>query len=38
MNTDVYTGADGAIVLSAPEGKEGDAAKTVLAASDLVPK
>lgn len=36
MNTDVYTGADGAIVLSAPEGKEGEAAKTVLAASDLV--
>jgi hypothetical protein len=36
MNTDVYTGADGAIVLSAPEGLEGEAAKTVLTESDLV--
>ena len=35
MNTDVYTGADGAIVLSAPEGAEGDAAKAVLTANDL---
>ena len=35
MNTDVYTGADGAIVLSAPEGLEGDAAKTVLTENDL---
>ena len=36
MNTDVYTGADGAIVLSAPEGLEGEAAKTVLTENDLV--
>ena len=36
MNTDVYTGADGAIVLSAPQGKEGDAAKVVLDESALV--
>jgi len=36
MNTDVYTGADGAIVLSAPEGKEGGAAKAVLTENDLV--
>lgn len=36
MNTDVYTGADGAIVLSAPQGKEGEAAKTVLDESGLV--
>jgi hypothetical protein len=35
MNTDVYTGADGAIVLSAPEGLEGEAAKTVLTEADL---
>jgi len=35
VNTDVYTGADGAIVLSAPEGPEGDAAKAVLSANDL---
>jgi len=35
VNTDVYTGADGAIVLSAPEGAEGDAAKAVLTANDL---
>jgi hypothetical protein len=35
VNTDVYTGADGAIVLSAPKGPEGDAAKTVLSAADL---
>ena len=35
MNTDVYTGADGAIVLSAPEGLEGDAAKAVLTEHDL---
>ena len=35
MNTDVYTGADGAIVLSAPEGLEGEAAKTVLTEHDL---
>lgn len=35
MNTDVYTGADGAIVLSAPEGLEGDAAKAVLTEHEL---
>jgi len=35
VNTDVYTGADGAIVLSAPEGPEGDAAKAVLSENDL---
>ena len=36
MNTDVYTGADGSIVLSAPEGLEGEAAKAVLTENDLV--
>lgn len=36
MNTDVYTGADGAIVLSTPEGAEGDAAKAVLDEAELV--
>src|SRR3954453_12488674 len=30
MNTDVYTGADGAIVLSKVQNKEGDAAQAVL--------
>lgn len=30
MNTDVYTGADGAIVLSAPQNTEGEAAQSVL--------
>ena len=35
MNTDVYTGADGATVLSGPEGLEGEAAKTVLTEHDL---
>src|SRR5574341_1247257 len=36
MNTDVYTGADGAIMLSAPEGFEGEAAKTVLTENNLL--
>ncbi|WP_159992265.1 hypothetical protein [Roseomonas sp. 18066] len=35
MNTDVYTGADGAILLSAPPGKEGEAAQAVIDAQQL---
>ena len=35
-NTSIYTGADGAITLSVPQGKEGDAAQTVLTAYDLI--
>ena len=36
MNTDVYTGADGAILLSSPEGAEGEAAQAVIDAHELV--
>lgn len=36
MNTDVYTGANGAVLLSTPEGVEGEAAQEVLSAHDLV--
>jgi hypothetical protein len=36
MNTDVYTGADGAILLSSPEGTEGEAAQAVIDANELV--
>lgn len=35
MNTEVYTGADGAIMLSAPQGVEGDAAKPIIEKQDL---
>ena len=35
MNTDVYTGADGAILLSAPQTNEGEAAQEVLDEHDL---
>ncbi|AVO36345.1 hypothetical protein [Pukyongiella litopenaei] len=35
MNTDVYTGADGAILLSAPQTTEGEAAQEVLDAHEL---
>jgi hypothetical protein len=35
-NTSIYTGADGAITLSVPQGKEGDAAQGVLTAYDLI--
>jgi hypothetical protein len=35
-NTNVYTGADGSISLSVPQGGEGDAAQTVLTAYDLI--
>jgi hypothetical protein len=35
MNTDVYTGADGSILLSAPAGAEGDAAGKAIQAGDL---
>jgi hypothetical protein len=35
-NTSIYTGADGAISLSVPTGKEGDAAQGVLTAYDLI--
>lgn len=36
MNTDVYTGADGAILLSSPDGVEGEAAQAVIDGHDLV--
>ncbi len=36
VNTSIYTGADGAISLSVPTGKEGDAAQGVLTAYDLI--
>lgn len=36
MNTDVYTGADGAILLSSPEGTEGEAAQAVIDANELI--
>ncbi len=36
MNTDVYSGADGAILLSTPEGVEGEAAQSVIDAHELV--
>ncbi|MEM1161269.1 MAG: hypothetical protein AAGJ28_10075 [Pseudomonadota bacterium] len=35
MSTDVYTGADGAIVLSAPQNREGEAAQEVLNQHEL---
>ena len=35
-NTNIYTGADGAITLSVPQGKEGDTAQGVLTAYDLI--
>jgi hypothetical protein len=35
-NTSIYTGADGAITLSVPQGKEGDAAQAVLTAYELI--
>ena len=35
-NTSIYTGADGAITLSVPQGKEGEAAQAVLTAYDLI--
>jgi hypothetical protein len=35
-NTSIYTGADGAITLSVPQGKEGGAAQGVLTAYDLI--
>jgi hypothetical protein len=36
VNTDVYTGADGAILLSSPEGTEGEAAQSVIDSHELV--
>ena len=36
MNTDVYTGADGAILLSSPDGNEGEAAQSVIDSHELV--
>jgi hypothetical protein len=36
MNTDVFTGADGAILLSSPEGTEGHAAQAVIDSHELV--
>jgi len=36
MNTDVYTGADGAILLSSPDGPEGEAAQEVIDAHEMV--
>lgn len=35
-NTNVYTGADGSISLSSPEGLEGEQAQSVIDANDLV--
>lgn len=35
-NTSIYTGADGSISLSVPQGKEGDTAQSVLTSYDLV--
>jgi hypothetical protein len=36
MNTDLYTGADGAILLSSPDGPEGQAAQAVIDTHELV--
>ncbi len=36
MNTDIYTGANGAILLSSPDGTEGESAQTVIDAHELV--
>ncbi len=36
MNTDIYTGADGAILLSSPDGVEGKAAQAVIDSHELV--
>jgi hypothetical protein len=36
VNTNIYTGADGAITLSVPSGAEGDTAQSVLTAYDLI--
>ncbi|MCH8498907.1 MAG: hypothetical protein LAT63_10540 [Marinobacter sp.] len=36
MNTEVYTGADGAILLSAPQDTEGSAAQAIIESHDLV--
>jgi hypothetical protein len=36
VNTSIYTGADGAISLSVPQGAEGDTAQGVLTAYDLI--
>lgn len=36
MNTDLYTGADGAILLSSPDGSEGQAAQAVIDAHELI--
>jgi len=36
MNTDVYTGADGAILLSSPDGSEGEAAQAVIDTHEMV--
>ena len=35
-NTSIYTGADGSITLSVPQGKEGDTAQGVLTSYDLI--
>jgi hypothetical protein len=35
-NTSVFTGADGSITLSAPQGPEGESAQSVLTAYDLI--
>ena len=35
MNTDVYTGADGAMLLSAPQSREGESAQEVLDEHEL---
>jgi hypothetical protein len=36
MNTDVFTGADGALLLSSPDSTEGQAAQAVIDANELV--
>ena len=36
MNTEVFTGADGALLLSSPEGTEGESAQAVIDANELV--
>lgn len=36
MNTDLFTGADGAILLSSPEGTEGEAAQAVIDSHELI--
>jgi hypothetical protein len=36
MNTEVYTGADGAILLSSPNSSEGEAAQAVIDAHNMV--